>query len=321
MPMHILIPAGGRGVRLRPLTSLCPKPLLPLGDRPILTRIIENLPRDLPKTILVPPSLEAPFQRWRDSLPERRNVRLYVEPVAGDAPRGPVAAIAACLAEMAIDDDLLMLMGDSLLPFTVRQFLGRGLNNAPRLAAYPLADIREAGRFGVVEIDRHGYVTSFEEKPERPRSPWVFTGCLYLPQRLLPALRGMLTDLPPQMGEIVADTLRHGERVEVFPVTGEWHDIGTFESYLQAHRALLPEARRQSLLSQGNLLNGSVYVHPSASVTNSRLTDCIVLAGARLVETELTSCIVQPHVAMTQRAAQRKVITTECELPVGGGLG
>jgi NDP-sugar pyrophosphorylase family protein len=316
--MHILIPAGGRGVRLRPLTSLCPKPLLPLGDRPILTRIIENLPSDLPKTILVPPSLEEPFQRWRETLPERRNVRLYVEPVAADGPRGPVAAIAGCLAEMKIEDDLLMLMGDSLMPFTVRQFLGRGLNGSPRLAAYPLPDIREASRFGVVEIDRHGYVTSFEEKPAQPRSPWVFTGCLYLPVRLLDSLRRMVHESPPEMGEVVSGYVQRGERVEVFPVTGEWHDIGTFESYLQAHRALLPDARRQWLVSQGNRLDGSVYVHPSATVTNSRLTDCIVFAGARVVETELTSCIVQPHVAMAHRAARGKVITPECELSVGG---
>src|SRR5205823_5685501 len=131
------------------------------------------------------------------------NVRLYIEPPGQDGPAGPVAAIAACVQELGIREDLLILMGDSLLPFTVRQFLGRGLNSSPRLAAYPLPDIRDGRRFGVLEIDRHGYVTSFEEKPAQPRSPWVFTGCLYLPARLLGSLGGGAGTCPAQMGGMV----------------------------------------------------------------------------------------------------------------------
>jgi dTDP-glucose pyrophosphorylase len=58
-------------------------------------------------------------------------------------------------------------MGDSLLPFTLPQFLGPEPGEALRLAAYRLPDLREATRFGVVELDASGTVRSFEEKPAR----------------------------------------------------------------------------------------------------------------------------------------------------------
>ncbi len=316
--MQVLIPAGGRGIRLQPLTTLYPKPLLPLGDRPILTRIVESLPRDLPVTVLITSRLEETFRRWRESLPGARRVRLYVEPPGQQGQAGPVSALASCVAEWTIADDLFILMGDSLPPFTLEQFSGPGLNSCPRLAAYALPDLREASRFGVLEISQEGTLLSFEEKPPRPRSPWVFTGCFYLPRRLLPALQRLAAGQLPQMGDLVTRFLSEGERIEVRRVAGEWHDIGTFESYLRAHQSLLSERQRQRLLRQRNQLNGSVYVHPSATVRDSRLTDCIVFAGARVIGAELTNCVVQPNLAILNRAIEGKVITRECELPFVG---
>src|SRR5438552_3737290 len=117
--MQVLIPAGGRGVRLRPLTDTTPKPLLPLGDRPILTRIAESLPVGCPVTVLVSALLEADFSRWQEGLGSHLDVGLYVERQRRGGPAGPVVAIAECLRDLQVADDLLILMGDSLLPFAL----------------------------------------------------------------------------------------------------------------------------------------------------------------------------------------------------------
>src|SRR5438309_1248056 len=84
----------------------------------------------------------------------------------------------------------------------------------------PLPNLREASRFGVVEIGPEGSLLSFEEKPPQPRSPWVFTGCLFLPARLLPQVRSLARNYPPQMGHLVAAFLAQGERVEAHRATG-----------------------------------------------------------------------------------------------------
>ena len=85
--MHVVIPAGGRGTRLRPLTNEIPKPLLPLGDRPILTRIVESLPPEVPVTVLVTSELHAAFAAWAGTLPAGHPVRVHVERERADGLR------------------------------------------------------------------------------------------------------------------------------------------------------------------------------------------------------------------------------------------
>lgn len=316
--MQVLILAGGRGVRLRPLTNDCPKPLLQLGDRPILTRIIDQVPCKLRKTVIVAPEVTEPFRHWQEELPTSWNVRLYVEPSCTAGQLGPVRALSTCIDELEIQDDLLILMGDSLLPFTFAEFFKEADGNAVRLAAYELPELSQASRFGVVGIGSGDVVEHFDEKPSQPRSRWIFTGCLYVPRRLLSSIPRAGCECPTNAGDLVAEYLRRGERIEVFRATGDWHDIGTLESYLQAHQSLLSEGRRQLLVAQGNRLRGAVYVHPTAQVAGSVLQDCVVLADARVVDAQLASCVVQPHAAIIGRAANRKLISKGFDLPFAG---
>lgn len=318
--MHVVIPAGGRGTRLRPLTNEIPKPLLPLGDRPVLTRIVERLPREVPVTVLVTAELYPAFSAWARTLPADRDVRVHAERVRADGQSGPLIALADCLADCAISEDLVLTMGDSLLPFTLEQFV-EGAGDRLRLAAYELADIEDARRFGVVEIASDETVATFEEKPEHPRSPWIFTGCMRVPARLLPLVEPLARQKPMQMGNLVAGYLEAGETVEVFRAHGEWHDIGTVGSYIRAHGALLSESCRQSLMAQGNRLDGCVYVHPGATVRDSWLEDCVVLDGARISGSELRCCIVQPHGVVVDRHLRGALISPRDEISITEGLG
>ena len=313
--MHVLIPAGGRGVRLRPLTFECPKPLLPLGDRPILTRIVEGIPSGWPVTVLVTPDLERDFREWKSTLPSRYDVRVFVERARESGRGGPVVALADCVNELRLHDDLVILMGDSVLPFTLEEFLvesgiaGKSLS----LAAYRVPSLDDARRFGVVEIGPQDTAVTFEEKPAEPRSQWVYTGCLHIPSQFLDTLASVAEGSLPQMGHLVGRYLEQGHPVHVHRATGLWHDIGTFASYLEAHRALIPAEQNTALKSQGNSVEGVVWVHPSATVSRSRLSNCIVSDSAQIVNAELSDCIVQPRVSVLDRQVHGKLITLGTE--------
>jgi ADP-glucose pyrophosphorylase len=210
----------------------------------------------------------------------------------------------------------MILMGDSLLPFTAAEFMAKGAADTARVAAYQLKDQAQASQFGVIEIGNGDVVRSFEEKPAQPRSAWVFTGCLYLPKRLAGSLNSSATAELTQFGHLVAHHLHGGERITVFRTSGEWHDIGTVGGYLRAHRSLLSDERREALLSEGNHLSESVYVHPSAVVSGSRLRNCVISAGARIIGADLTNCVVQPQVAIMHRAVRNMLVTTSSEFVV-----
>jgi NDP-sugar pyrophosphorylase family protein len=313
--MQVLILAGGRGTRLRPLTDGCPKPLLQLGDRPILTHIVEQLPAGLAVTVIVSPWMKGQFRQWQESLSAPWSARVYVELLHVHGPLGPVGALAACVDEIGIDDDLLVLMGDSRLPFRLDEFLAGADPQALRIAAHQLPDPTRASEHEVIEIGSDGLVSRFEEKPARPRSPWIFTGCLYLPRRLIGALPRRRPTGGMNAGDLLTWFLRRDERIEVLRSTGEWHDLSTLETYLAAHHSLLSEARRQSLLAHGNFLEGVVYVHPSARVAGSVLADCVIMAGARVRNARLTSCVVQSHAAVRGRCHYRQLISQDAVLP------
>lgn len=317
--MQVLIPAGGRGVRLRPLTNLTPKPLLPIGELPILTRIVQDLPPAIPVVVLVTPELQADFEGWLSTLPSGRSVRIYVERAQEGCPAGPVAAISACIRDLEIEDDVVVLMGDSILPFTLRDFLGGSPNGSLKLAAYELPDLEQARRFGVLEIDGADRALSFVEKPEHPQSPWVFTGCFYLPRRVIPEVHEIAASYPLQVGHLLGSLLQRGEALEVFRVTGRWQDIGTISAYLEAHSEMQTAGERDQLLNAGNSLSGVVYVHPEARVRNSRLQDCIVGAHADLEAADLVACVVGPGVRVRDRQANGKLISPEGEFELMPG--
>jgi NDP-sugar pyrophosphorylase family protein len=298
------------------LTNACPKPLLPLGDRAILSHILDRIPAELPVTVLVTDEVAPAFEAWKKTLSSTRDVRLYVEQPRRTGLNGPVVALADCIRDSAIDDDLVIFMGDSVSPFRLEEFL-TGDPSALRLAAIRLPDLRDASRFGVLEISDADTVLGFEEKPAAPRSPWIFTGCLRVPRAQLGVLTEVGEGSLPQMGHLVERYLELGQAIEVFRVEGAWQDIGTFSAYLEAHRALAPGAVLQSLAALGNQLSGVVYVHPGAHVAGSTLTNCIVGEGARVENAQLTNCVIHPRVHVTGRVVQDSLLSLEAELALG----
>ncbi len=322
--MHVLIPAGGRGVRLRPLTDFAPKPLLPLAGVPILERIIGSLPAGWPVTILITPEVEGPFRRWIAGTPLSGRVDLYVERPTSAAPRGPVVAIQECVLAQGIDDALLVLMGDSILPFSLVEFVPEDGGDRPRIAAYELPDGVDPRRFGVVEAGRDGRLLTFEEKPDHPRSRSVFTGCFTLPRRLLPELRVLAAEGLPQMGHLIARFLATAEPVDVFTTAGQWYDIGTFRAYIQAHQPFISTdgtPATEPALTEASRQQGVVYVGPGARVLDSDLRDTLVGEGATVTRSRLCECVVHPGTEVADRTATAILFTPGGELPleeVGG---
>jgi NDP-sugar pyrophosphorylase family protein len=312
--MHVLIPAGGKGARLRPLTDEHPKPLLPLGDRPILSHIVGSIPRTSPITVIVTAGLEPQFHAWREEHHPDRDLRIFTEtPPAHGTAAGPVSALAECVGALGLREDVLVMMGDSVHPFRWGDFLHSCRPDRAQIAAYELPQIADARRFGVVEFTPDGRLTRFDEKPEHPRSRWIFTGCLHLPAALLTRLPEIAARRLPQMGQLVGAYLESGERVTVFQLSGEWNDIGTFQSYLRAHRGSMPEPELDRLRAAGNRLEGVVYVHPSAHISGSMLRNCVISGNSVIRNAELTNCVIRPNTIIANRVIHSTLVSSSGE--------
>jgi len=224
---HAVILAGGRGSRLAPYTTVLPKPLLPIGDGPILDVVIRQLSRYgfMEITLAVgylAHLIEAVFQDGSQqgvSLTYHREVE----------PLGTVGPLASM---HDLDEAFLMMNGDILTTLDYGDLYAAHLESGNLLTV--ATHVRTVtSDYGVLELaasnDVTRRVTGFREKPAIDHS--VSMGVYAVDPRVreyIPA--GQPFDLP----QLVWRLLDAGERVGSFPYEGYWLDIGRHEDYARA---------------------------------------------------------------------------------------
>ncbi|MDD4319265.1 MAG: NDP-sugar synthase [Candidatus Peribacteraceae bacterium] len=298
--MQAFILAGGFATRLWPLTEKRAKPLLPLAGRPLISHLIEKIPEHIPVIVSTNAAFFPGFQEWESTVPLNRHVRLLVETSRSDAQKmGALGALAEWITQENVQDDILLLTGDNYLGFSLTHFLSAARQGVPLLASHDIGDRGKASSFGTVLVDpaHPTSITGFEEKPKEPKTSLVSTGCSLLPKDVLPLLLAFAADHPDNVGGIFEELLRKHIPVDCFAFEQPWLDIGSFSSYLEAHRLLVgphalldPDATLDT-----SACHGSVAIGAGSKVRGSELADCIVFDHCDIENCVLRNCIIDDH--------------------------
>lgn len=227
--MKGIILAGGKGTRLRPLTTVTSKQLLPIYNKPMIYFPLETLMnagiRDI--LIIVAPDHAGDFLKLLGS---GKNFGCDFTYEVQEEARG--LADAFLVGEKFIgDDSVTMILGDNLFDDDFSESI-KTFESGGRVFAKKVPDPE---RFGVVEFDDQHNVISIVEKPKQPKSDYAITG-LYIFDNTVVEKAKQLT--PSDRGEIeIVDIqnayLKEG-KLDVAFVEGEWLDTGTFEAMYQA---------------------------------------------------------------------------------------
>jgi D,D-heptose 1,7-bisphosphate phosphatase len=230
-----LILVGGRGTRLGALAADTPKPLLPIaGDVRFLDYLIANLSRHgVSDVILLAGHLaETVERRYRDAEIGGARVRVVVEP----EPAGTAGALT--YARDLLDDDFLMMNGDSILDFN---YLALTTALTPDdLGVLALRRIEEPGRYGRVET-RDGRVLAFREKDPDYAGEALISGGVYLLRR---AVLDLVTQTPCSIETDVFPVLAARGALGAVEASGYFIDIGLPETLSEARDAVPDELRR-----------------------------------------------------------------------------
>jgi NDP-sugar pyrophosphorylase family protein len=220
--MRAVILAGGKGTRLAPYTTVLPKPLLPIGDRPILELILRQLERaGFEEVDLSVGHLGGLIQAY---LTERSGLEgLTLRYMWEDEPLGTAGPLRLLDAP---DEPFLVMNGDILTSLDFGELMEFHRREAPALT---IAVHRKLVKLelGVIEGDA-ALVTGYVEKPtlEYEVSMGIY---VYSPE--------VLGHIPPgrfDFPDVVLALLAAGERVAKFPFTGPWLDMGTRDEYERA---------------------------------------------------------------------------------------
>jgi dTDP-glucose pyrophosphorylase len=214
----VVLMAGGKGVRLHPLTIDTPKPMLKIGDTPIIEIIIRNLRRQGFRKIYI--SVNYLAEVIENHIKDGAWLDVEVEYLREDQPLGTAGAIAQLNGTMT--EPFLVMNSDLLTKTDFRQLV----KNHKKTDAAATLGVREYSfqiPYGVVNLNGDA-VESISEKPTH-RS-LVSAGIYALsPEALKLANVGEYCDMPTLL-----DRLREtGEKVVAFPIHESWLDIGRFD--------------------------------------------------------------------------------------------
>ncbi len=233
--MQAVLLAGGKGTRLRPYTTVLPKPLMPIGDQPILEILIRQLRRagfdDL--ILAAGPHHELFRTFFGDGARWGVRLRYSVEP----RPLGTAAPLRL-IEDLA--EDFLLLNGDILTDLPCAELMAE---HRRRGAALTIATSERSVfiDYGTLHADADGRLTGFDEKPTlRYR---VSMG-VYAARR--DALQAIPAERPFDFPDWVLALQAAGRTVWTFPWAGYWRDIGRPDDYAAAAEEF--EQRRQELL-------------------------------------------------------------------------
>ena len=270
--MKAVVLVGGQGTRLRPLTLVTPKQLLPIAGRPMIELVVEHLAaHGIDEVVLALGYRPVAFiDAYPDGHCRGVALRYAVEP----EPLDTAGAVSFAAREVGIDDTFVVVNGDVLTDLDVGALIGFH-RASPGRAAIALTPVSDPSVYGVVPTRSDGQVIDFIEKPPRDEAPTnLINAGTYV--------------LDPTIIDLVPPGRRVSIEREVFPALAaagelyamasdaDWIDAGVPSTYLAANLAR----------AAGRVGAGSA-VDRLANVSDSVLGEAVIVAAHARVEGSL----------------------------------
>lgn len=235
--MKVVILAGGQGTRLAPYTTIFPKPLVPLGNMPVIDILVRQFEHYGFNDIAISVGYLAELIQayFSEEMMEGRPARLSF--VREKTPLGTVGALRLV---PGLDSTFMTINGDTLTTLDYRKLVAFHRQQGAKMTiCMNQRDVKV--ELGVLEYDAAHRVQRFIEKPTYRFS--VNTGIyVYEPDILRHIPAGQRFDFP----ELVEKLMQNGEPIAGYPCEDYWLDLGTHVDYERAQREF--EALRERLL-------------------------------------------------------------------------
>lgn len=289
--MKAILLAGGLGTRLRPITLTCPKPLLPVGNLPIIQRIIFNLrAQGLKEFVFL---LHYQPERFIRTLGNGKAYDAVFDYVVMDKDLSTAGSVK--FARSHITETTLIYSADILADLPLRRMLAFHQRRRA-MATLALHPITTPLPYGLVLRERDGRIRRFFEKPTWPQvfSDWI-NAAIYL-------IEPELLDHIPDEGravffeqEVFPPLAAAKAAIFGFPLEGYWRDVGTPEDLRMANLdylhgklsplMLAPEERPRSvdstsLIGAGCMIAPDTHLEASVIGANSRIESHAKIRGA-----------------------------------------
>lgn len=313
--MEAIILAGGFGTRLRPLTYSRAKSLLPIMNRPMITYLIDMLPKKVDRVILAVNYQKKQIEEFFASYDCGKEIIVNDEPT----PLGTGGAVK--FAQEHITDQFFVLNSDIICSLQLQNMISfhEKHRSASTISLWPVENVSE---FGVVDVKDDGNIIRFVEKPRPQDAPsnLINAGAYLLEPFVLDYIEpGKLISMEKEIfPQIIKDT----KRFYGYQFQGYWMDIGRISSYLQVHELLLAKNNLSQLIGEnsnidgridGSILGDNVSVGKHSSVKSSVVFDNVTIEE----NVHLDHCVIGSQSTIGHSAGLHNVVVGDAEVVLG----
>ncbi len=269
--MKAVIMAGGEGTRLRPLTANQPKPMLPLGNRPIMEHIVRHVRNSGIKDIVV--TVQFLASQVRNYFGDGSDMGVDLTYATESTPLGTAGSVRNAAEQL--DETFVVISGDALTDLDLDEVIAFHRKRGA-MATVALKQMENPLEFGIVITEEDGRIERFLEKPHWGQvfSDTINTG-IYV---LEPEIFDHIPDGPCDFAaDVFPQLLAAG--LPLFGWVGDayWEDVGNLEAYQRAHHDLLDGKVRVDL--PGFEVRPGVWIGEGAEVDPDARLDSPVLIG------------------------------------------
>jgi glucose-1-phosphate thymidylyltransferase len=224
--MKGVILAGGFATRLRPLTFVTNKHLLPIYDKPMIYYPLEAMKKAGIKEVLITTSPDH-AGHFANLLKAGEDFDLTLYYAIQKNASGGIAQAIGLAEEFAHDSPILVILGDNIFNFDLRPAIQKLESKGTGAVIFGVRRDTDSKQYGVIQIDKNGNVLSIEEKPENPKSNIAQTGIYMYDKSVFSHIR---TLKPSARGELEVTDLNNcylKEGTLSCQVIDWWVDAGT----------------------------------------------------------------------------------------------
>lgn len=295
-----VILAGGYATRFWPITKNKPKVLLPIDqDMCVMDKQIKEATEDS----RVSDVYVSTNSKFREQILEHireadyDTPKISVEKTEDEEEKlGVVGALRQFVErENLADKNLMIVAGDNIMDMSLSELLDAfEETRSTYIVTYDIEDKKKASSYGVVGVSDDNHVKKFEEKPENPSSSLVSTACYMVEKDDVMFNKYLHGDNNPDEPGRYMDWLKDRTDMRTYSFNGEWYDIGTPESYIDAVEWWL---------------NGDKYVSSSTKIINSSIgPNTIILDDCKIEDTDLESSVIFSQSNVRNCSIYRSVI-------------
>lgn len=317
--MKALIAAGGKGTRLRPITTTQNKHEIPLANVSMIERAVEKVVEaGITEIFISINEGETSIQSILGDGKKKGVSITYIEQIGGAL---GVAHVLGNARDYLQGDDVLFYLGDNIIFGEIKPFLDQFYAHKHN-CLLALARVDNPQRFGVPVID-NGQITEIQEKPQNPPSPYAVAGIYVYDQHIFDVLDELeVSDRGEfEISDAHTQLIQSGYSVGYEEITGWWKDTGKPEDLLEGNGLILSRITSdiQGTIEKDVSLQGAVHIAPGVQITGKSVIRGPVVIGEN---THIHNAYIGPYTSigkecyLTEVEVEQSIIMNQSHIDV-----